>query len=101
MRIIKKLAGQIDDEIGDAMKYARCAANYKDSEPDLSRLYADLSEQELKHMSRLHDAVVGIINRIQAEGTEIPAGMMEMYEFLHERAIEHAAEVRMILQQVR
>jgi ferritin len=101
MRMIKKLAGQIDEEIGDAMKYARCAANYKESEPDLSRLYADLSEQELKHMQKLHDAVVMLIDRARNEEVEVPVGMMEMYDFLHERNIEKAAEVRMILQEVR
>ena len=101
MRIIKKLVGQIDEEIDDAMKYARCAASHKDSDPALSRMWAELSEQELKHMSRLHDAVVEIINRVQSEGRTIPDGMMEMYEYLHERAIERAAEVRNMLASLR
>ena len=101
MRIIKKLAEQIEDEIDDAMKYARCAAKHKDSDPELSRMWADLSEQELKHMTKLHDAVVEIINRVQSEGATVPPGMMEFYEYLHERDIEKVAEVRNILAQAR
>ena len=101
MRMIKKLAGQIEEEIDDAMKYARCAASHKDSDPELSRMWAELSEQELKHMNRLHDAVVTLIDRVRNEGAEVPVGMMEMYEYIHERNIERAAEVRMILQEAR
>ena len=101
MRIIKKLSEQIDEEIDDAMKYARCAVLHKDSDPMLSRMWAELSDQELKHMSRLHDAVVEIINRVQSEGRKIPDGMMEIYEYLHERNIERVSEVKTLLGSLR
>ena len=50
MRIIEKLSDMIDEEISDAMKYAKCANAYKDEDPSLADTFIRLSEEEMKHM---------------------------------------------------
>lgn len=89
----------IDDEVEGAIEYAECAVMYKDEHEDLARTFADLAEQELKHVSRLHEAVVDLINQARDEGKTIPTGMMEMYEYLHKRQIEKTNEARNYLSQ--
>ena len=96
MQLIKKLSKMIDEEINDAEKYARCALNNRDDHPIVAEMFYSLSLDEMKHMSQLHNSVVKLIEEAKSSGKVVPAGMMEMYEFIHEQQIEHAAEVRML-----
>ena len=95
MQLIKKLSKMIDEELNDAEKYADCALHHKDERPVLAEMFYSLSLEEMKHMSQLHSAVVKLIDEVHQSGKTVPTGMMEIYEYLHEQQIEHAAEVRM------
>lgn len=57
MKLIQKLSEMVDDEIADAHKYAKCALEYKESNPNLSKIFFDLSAAEMQHMTVLHTEV--------------------------------------------
>ena len=94
MKIIDKLSSMIDEEIDDAMKYIKCALSYKDENQTLADMFAKLSEEEMKHMMILHNMVVSIIDEYKRKNGEPPEVMKTVYDILHRRHIDKAAEAK-------
>ena len=94
MKLIEKLSAMVDDEIEDATKYAKCAVKYKDDRPALAKTFYDLSGEEMRHMTMLHAEVEAVIQKYRQEHSEPPEGMKSLYNYLHEKQIERAADVR-------
>lgn len=101
MKLIKKLSRMIEEEIRDAEKYARCAIEYRESKPDLSRVFVQLAEQEMGHMQMLHSSVVQLIEEQRRTQGEPPAGMMEAYDLIHEWQMEHAEEAQALIRKAK
>lgn len=97
MKIIEKLSEYIDEEINDAMKYAKCANAYKDENPVLADMFIRLAEEEMKHMMALHGQVVNIIDDYKRKNGEAPEVMKTVYDILHKRHIDKAAEAKAVI----
>lgn len=96
MQIIKILSKRIKEELHDAEWYAKSALEYKAEQPTLAAVYHRLSEEEMTHAGMLHDEVVSIIRKINAE-KEVPPVMRELWNWQHEEIVEGEAEVRRLI----
>ena len=94
MKLIETLSDKISDEIHDAKSYARMALEQKDTRPDLARTLYTISLEEMDHMARLHNSVVGIIESYRQEHGEPPAAMLAVYDYLHKQQIAKAADAK-------
>ena len=94
MKIIKCLTEQIRDEIADAEAYIELANDWKEKEPETAELFAELSEEELGHMNRLHEKVTDLIREYREQHGEPSAGMMALYDYMHEQNIENVMRVK-------
>ena len=94
MKVIEKLENFIDSEIYDAEVYAKCALKYKESDPTLAKLFYDLSTEEMRHMDLLHGEVVRQIEQYRKAKGEPPASMQAIYDYLHEKQIDKANDVK-------
>ena len=94
MKIIEILSDKISEEISDARAYARMALEYREEYPELAQTLHELSTEEMAHMNRLHGAVAEIIGNYRKTKGEPPAAMMAVYDYLHKKQIDRAAEVK-------
>jgi len=93
MEIIRRISEKIDEELHDAEKYIKCAFKVREEYPQLANTYYQLSLEEMKHVTMLHDSVVKIINDYKREN-EVPEAMQILYDYLHDRQIKWAAKIK-------
>ena len=94
MKIIKCLSELIEEELNDSQKYVDLALRWKQDDPEVADLFYELSVAEMGHMDKLHMMVAKIIEEYRADNGEPPKEMMTLYEYLHEKHIAHAMEVK-------
>lgn len=87
MRIIKKMAQQMKEEIASAKEYAKLATHYKTEQPTLAKVYYDAANDELKHADWLHTEVVKLIEKQRAIEPPPPV-MLELWEYEHKEYVE-------------
>ena len=95
MKLIRNLEEAISDEISDIKKYAKWAAELKETHPTLAQVLYNISTQEDGHQAAIHNEVVKIIEEHRRTHGEPPASMLAVYEFIHQQHIDKLAEARM------
>ena len=94
MKIIKCLSEKIEDEMDDAQDYIDLAMRWRQEEPDTADLFYTLSVEEMGHMDKLHTEVADLISEYKKDNGDPPKDMMTLYEYLHEKHIKRATEIR-------
>lgn len=94
MKIIEKLEDLIDEEISDVGKYAKLAAEVKNTNPSLAQVFYNLSVQEDAHQAALHGEAVKLIEGYRKTKGEPPKEMLAIYDFLHKKHIDKLANAR-------
>ena len=98
MKIIKCLSDYIHEEIHDGEKYIKKALAIREEYPEVAEVLNVLSIEEMKHMQMLHNQVAKIIEDYRKTDGEPPAAMLAVYDYLHEKFIDEAKEVRVLQQ---
>lgn len=88
MEIIATLVDMIDDEVNGAKEYACWANKLKATNPDLAKTFYELSTVEMGHANILHRQAKKLMT-----DSMLPEDTMAMYELLHKKHIECAAQV--------
>ena len=94
MKIIRCLSELIEEELEDAGKYIDLASKWKEDEPQIAALFAELSTEEMGHVDKLHRAVSEKITEHKARNGDPPREMMVLYDYLHDRHIAEATKIR-------
>ena len=94
MKIIKCISEKIKEELKDAEAYIDLAIQWKKDQPETADLFAELSKEEMGHVDKLHEKVTELITKYRTEKGDPPAGMMAIYEYMHEQQIETAMMIK-------
>ena len=94
MKIIKVMSEKIKEELKDAEAYIDMAMEWKKDQPETANLFAVLSKEEMGHVDKLHKGVTEMIATYREQNGEPPAGMLAIYEYMHEQQIENAMRVK-------
>ena len=94
MKLIEKLSDMIEEELCDAEKYIKCAMNYKEDRTQLAATFFRISNEEMGHANLLHDQVEALITEYRKEHGDPPEKMLAVYEYLHNKQIEKATEIK-------
>ena len=94
MKIIKVMSEKIKEELKDAEAYIDLATEWKKDQPEAANVFAELSAEEMGHVDKLHTEVTQLISRYRQTEGEPPAGMLAIYDYLHEQQIENAMRVK-------
>lgn len=101
MKLIQKISEMIEDELDGAEEYITCALKHKTDNPTLAKVFYDISMAEMQHVSILHNEVTRLIEEHRRKVGEPPAAMMAVYNYLHERHMEEAHEIKMYQEEFR
>lgn len=88
MENIATLVDMIDDEVNGAKEYACWANKLKATNPELAKTFYELSTVEMGHANILHRQAKKLMT-----DSKLPEDVMAMYELLHKKHIECAAQV--------
>lgn len=94
MKIIKCLSEKIEEELRDADAYIELAMRWKAENPETADLFYELSTEEMGHVDKLHEEVTRLIDEYRREHGEPPKDMMVLYDFLHEKNIGTAMQIK-------
>lgn len=94
MKIIKCLSEKIEEELHDADAYIELAMRWKAENPETADLFYELSTEEMGHVDKLHNDVARVIDEYRREHGEPPKEMMVLYDFLHEKHIGTAMQIK-------
>ena len=97
MKLIAQMCEYIEEEIGDATKYAEAAHRLHAEHPRLADKFIDLADAEMAHAKILHGETEKLIEEARQRDGEPPAGMLAVYEYEHAKQIKRAAAARQLI----
>lgn len=94
MKIIKKLAEMIEDELEGSEEYIELAMKHHEDFPEVAQTFYELAQTEMGHVEILHTQVVRLIEKHRREHGAPPETMLAVWEYAHEKHMAKAAKVK-------
>lgn len=93
MNEMKTIVEHIQEELEDAITYAKLAIAYKGTDPEISGTFSALAGQELNHADLLHEQVFRLI-----KGNGAPPALQTVWEWEHDQYVEKVAKIKAMLE---
>lgn len=94
MKILKHLIEKADDTLEEIEWYAEKAHHLRVDHKALADTYAKIAEMHLSIYSMLHERMVSLIEDQRKTGTPVPAAMMAIWDYEHEKLVKEFAEAK-------
>lgn len=101
MKEIKEIVEDIHEELEGAKHYAMKAMEHKSTNREAADKYAEMAKQELGHIDKLHEMAVKLIEKHTVAGNAPPVAMKAVWDWEHERMIEHMGKIKALLDMYR
>lgn len=99
MTKIKKLTDRIAEELCDAKEYAECYVEHKvENDSKWTQRFKEMSSDELRHATYLHELAVEEINRLKEVVPDPPSKMIDAWNDAHTMYVEKYAWVKQMLE---
>jgi len=90
---VKNKIEMIKDELSGAKEYAILYSEYKEFEPQMSKIYIEMSKDEIRHAMYIHDDLMSKLVEWK-ELEEIPKFILDMVSNLHEEYVSCIAKTK-------
>ena len=101
MKTIRVLSEVIENALEFAEDRIDDAMDIKADSPEAARVLGDFAESIMDWVTNVHAATTKIITDYRKANGEPPEPMMNVYDYLHKKHIDHAAKVRAMYQMFR
>lgn len=100
MKTLKWYADTILEELEDAKKYAKAALYTKHTDPEASRLCADVARQELTHADMFHQQAAKEYKKIKEHGAISEEEKLDlmMWDYNLGHIVKHMSSVKSLMQ---
>ena len=96
MKIIASLSDTIECLLDSASDNINYAYQIKDEHPSVATAYYNLSLDQMKHIGAMHEQVSKLIEDYRKTNGDPSERMMGRYEYLHEKHIKKANEIKIL-----
>lgn len=96
MKIIEQANNLLWNSLDSAKCFIEKALKLREEYPSLSRALYEASLDEMDHVSRIHEEIVKLIQEYKQKTGEPPEAMLAVYNYLHEKYIDKASQIRIL-----
>jgi hypothetical protein len=99
MKILKDLIAKAEDTLDEIEWYAKEALILRNEHKELSDVYIKIAESHVSIYNMLHERMVALIGEQRKTGTPPPVGMLEIWNYEHEKLIKEFSEAKFLVEE--
>ena len=99
MKILKDLIEKANDTMEEIEWYAEKAHHLRTEHKGLADTYIKLAEMHITIYGMLHEKMVSLIEEEKRKGVPVPAAMLAIWDYEHEKLIKEFAEAKYLVEE--